>query len=202
MKTRIFFLIPVFLWWILFWNIAFAVSNQSPDSQNPALPNNKQLVGESQLVNVEMKLNIPMAFDMGEVIITSSNPAGADKNVMNCFDGRPESTFISNGQEAPSRVQVQFLKSKPVTKVKTLIGEPGFEHITNNWWLEAANSQEDLNSQMGSYQMVVQSREVAGNWDEVTFRAPVNRKIWKFSVKKNAYDECVQVHELEIWAEI
>jgi hypothetical protein len=193
--------LPVLLLVFINLGLVFAAPQAAINPSGPTPSDNQPVNDSSQAAKVEVKINIPLSIDMGEAVLTSSNPTTRDYSIMNCFDGKSETTFISNGQEIPTRVQIMFLKPKPVSKIRVLIGEPGFEHVKNNWWIEAANTQDELNLQMGSYEMVVPAREVAGNWDEFSCPKLINKKIWKLCAKKNAYDECVQIHEFEIWVE-
>ncbi len=110
--------------------------------------------------------------------LTSSEPDVGD--VSNCFDGDPN-TIMRSANINPAFVQVAFSTQQEVKQVRVLLGEPGYPHIDkNSWWVETADTKEDLDNKNGSYQVVVPERfDVAGTWDKVVLSEAVNKRIHK-----------------------
>jgi hypothetical protein len=120
-----------------------------------------------------------------------------------CFDSNP-STILRSASINPAFAQAAFAAQQSVKQVRVLLGQPGFPDIDkNNWWLEAANSQDDLDRKTGSYQLVVPERfDVAGTWDTVILSESVEKKIWRFWIARTVSDNFVHIPELELWTEV
>ncbi len=158
--------------------------------QNVFPKNNNQL----------FKFDILNAVNSGQATLSASQSDIG--NVTNCFDGDTTSLMRTNNIN-PAFVQVDFTSQRTVSKIRVLLGEPGYPTWDkNDWWVEVADSQADLDSQSGSYQLVVPRRnDVAGNWDEAILAASVSAKIWKFNIERTVGDNYVHIPELELWVE-
>ena len=142
------------------------------------------------------KKQILVPVDVSAAEITSSKFDIGD--VMNCFDNNVESIMRSKAVN-PCFVQIEFLKKVSVSMARVFLGQPGFTGDKNNWYLDAANSDADLNNKTGSYIQVVKTRkDVMGTWDEAVFSA-VERKIWRFTIKRTVGDAYVHVRELALY---
>jgi hypothetical protein len=135
---------------------------------------------------------------LNAAVLTSTTPDIG--NVSNCFDGNP-ATLMRSADINPAFVQVAFSTQREVTKLRVLLGQPGYPNIDeDDWWLEAADTQEDLDRKTGSYQLVVPERfDVAGTWDEVTLSKGVSKRIWRFWIERTVGDNYVHIPELELW---
>jgi hypothetical protein len=127
--------------------------------------------------------------------------------VGNCFDGWDETTYVSQDSGSPSIneepcfIQLVFANPVSVSQINTLIGEPGYDHIKFDWWLEAADTMTDLNNKTGTYIKVDGDTryDISGYWDKISlYNSPLSKKIWKFWVKKT-YDDYSTICELELW---
>jgi hypothetical protein len=118
----------------------------------------------------------------------------------NCFDGNA-STIMRSANINPAFVQVAFPDTQAVNKLRVLLGQPGYPYIDqNSWWVETADTQEDLDNKTGSYKVAVPERfGVAGTWDEVSLPNAVQKKIWRFWVTRTVGDGYVHIPELELW---
>jgi LmbE family N-acetylglucosaminyl deacetylase len=143
---------------------------------------------------------------LGAVITSTAAKSGT---VNHCFDGREETSYVSQDpghlgvNQEPSFVQVTFPSPVSVSRIRTLIGNPGSSKIQHDWWLEAADTQGDFYTKTGSYLKVGDTRyNVSGYWDQISLNgASVAKKIWRFWVKKKAYDDYSTITELELWSE-
>ncbi|MCX7747841.1 MAG: fibronectin type III domain-containing protein [Clostridia bacterium] len=146
-------------------------------------------------VSKEVKLNVT------DAVITSS--AILYGSAENCFDSNENTVYCSQNIE-PAYVQVQYPEKKTVSKLRVLLGEKGYANLTNSWWVEAADSQQDLDNKTGTYQKIVDTKAGIGGgvWDEFSLSTAVSKKIWRFSATKDYFDHIdnnVQMIELELW---
>ncbi len=146
------------------------------------------------------KIDVLDAVNNGEAVLSATEwDIG---HVNNCFDG-DTTTLMRSKNINPAFVQINFNIAQTVSKVRVLLGEPGYSTIDRNDWLvEIADTQEDLDSKSGSYQLIVPRRyDVGGNWDEATFPSRTSAKIWKFNIERViGHDDYVHIPELELWA--
>ncbi len=120
-------------------------------------------------------------------------------NIMNCFDGDLD-TFVRSAKVNPAWIQIEFPSKIEVYKIKVSLGQPGYYDIVHNWWLESADSLNDLNNKTGSYKIVVPERatSVDNVWDELKLTQPVKGRIWKFNIKETLGDGNVYIPELQL----
>ena len=135
---------------------------------------------------------------LNTAVLTSTTADIGD--VSNCFDGNP-ATLMRSANINPAFVQVAFPTQREVSKLRVLLGQPGYPNIDkDDWWVEAADTQEDLDRRTGSYQLVVPERfNVAGTWDEATLSKAVSKRIWRFWIERTVGDNYVHIPELELW---
>jgi hypothetical protein len=151
----------------------------------------------------------------GKINITGLSPTITSTPVRsgavgNCFDELDETTYVSQDpgslsiNEEPCFVQLAFANPVSISTIRTLIGEPGYNHIKFDWWIEAANTATDLNNKTGTYVKVGGDTryDISGYWDTISlYNSPISKKIWKFWVKKKTYDDFSTISELELWSE-
>ena len=144
------------------------------------------------------KIDILEAVNRGEASLSATEWDLGD--VLNCFDD-DTTTIMRSANINPAFVQVTFTDQVSVSKIRVLLGQPGFPQIDkNDWWVEIADNEDDLLSKTGSYQLIVPTRhDVAGSWDEATLASPANAKIWRFNVERTVGDDYVHIPELELW---
>nr|WKN34589.1 PKD domain-containing protein [Tunicatimonas sp. TK19036] len=156
----------------------------------------------SPLTTSPQKIDIAAAVAQGQAALTST-PWYAGP-VDNCFDGDIHTEMITSNRN-PAFVQVAFTTPQSVKKIQALPGEPffPFPYLHNSsWWLEAADTQQDMDTHSGTYRIVVPRRDdVHGIWDVVVLPEAVEAKIWKFTVERTTYDNWVHIAELELWSE-
>lgn len=136
---------------------------------------------------------------------------GNSDYVKRCFDGYPTTFFESMNQNNafkdtnyyntnPAYVQFEFTALHKISKVRAYLGYGQVQR----WWVEAADSQDDLNSKTGTYQLVLpESSDITSeNWAEASFAAPIQKKYWKFNIKNMGAgtNGRVNVNELEFWS--
>lgn len=120
--------------------------------------------------------------------------------VENLFDGDTAS-LARSANVNPAWVQVEFPQPTTIEKIRVLVGQPNFAGDVDDWWLEAADSQDDLDNQTGTYELVVPTRTgVMGDWDSTTFSGPVTKKFWKIWVERTVGDDFVHMYEIEFLA--
>ncbi len=142
---------------------------------------------------------------VSEAAVTSS--AYDIGNPSSCFDGNENTIMRSTSTVNPAWVQVSFPDVRVVTKLSAMLGQPGYPDIDKNiWWVEAADTQSDLDGQTGSYIMALPSDvyTLDGDWDRVLLSQPVSRRIWKFNLQRTVPaggSGYVHVRELELWTE-
>ena len=145
------------------------------------------------------KIDILQAVNDGEATLTASNwDVG---NVTNCFDS-DTTTLMRSANVNPAFVQINFTNQVSVSRIRVLLGEPGFPNIDkNDWWVEIADNQADLDNKSGSYRLLVPRRyDVAGEWDQIWLFTSGSAKIWKFNIERIVGDDYVHVPELELWS--
>ncbi len=122
-------------------------------------------------------------------------------NVTNCFDGDIYS-MMRSANIHPAFVQVSFTELRSVQQIRVLLGEPDYPDInSNSWWVETADSQADMDSQSGSYQLLVARRDdVNGVWDQMVLPQAVEAKLWKFTIERTVGDDYVHIPELQLWS--
>ncbi|MCP5004591.1 MAG: hypothetical protein GY941_11740 [Planctomycetes bacterium] len=152
----------------------------------------------AELTNGNLLITDDVKIDVSDAELTSTESDIG--NVSNCFDGDP-TTIMRSANINPAFVQVAFPTQQGITQLRVLLGQPGFPHDKNSWWVEAADTHENLDNKTGSYQVVVPERfDVAGTWDEVIPLTPVSRRIWRFWITRTAGDNFVHIPELELWS--
>jgi hypothetical protein len=116
-----------------------------------------------------------------------------------CFDENT-TTGITTASINPAYVQINFKTSNTIEKARVFLGEPGDPTDINSWYLEAADSEYDLQNKTGSYKMVIPEQVgVMGDWDEAISINIVNRKIWRFNIKRTTGGNNVTIKELELY---
>lgn len=120
-------------------------------------------------------------------------------NYYSCFDNNLQ-TVARSANINPAFLQINFPDAKNVKKVRVFVGQPNLKATDDDRWsLEAADTQQDLDSKSGSYQLVVPKRdEVGGAWDETEI-SPITRKIWKFSFWRILTNDYVYLYEAELY---
>ncbi|WP_273479943.1 fibronectin type III domain-containing protein, partial [Acetivibrio straminisolvens] len=132
--------------------------------------------------------------------LSAAAPTNSSQDVRSAFDGNESTVFYTAEDLEHAYVQVSFAEPKTVTEIRALIGEIGYPLIKNDWWVEAADSLEDLENKTGSYQLVVDTQyDIAGEWQEVYLQQPVTKKIWRVSARKKMWDNSVGFVEIEFW---
>ncbi|MBN1409479.1 MAG: hypothetical protein JW969_01450 [Spirochaetales bacterium] len=114
------------------------------------------------------------------------------------FDGDLKTLVVFDGAN-PAFIQCELDEPEEVKKVRVFVGEPGREEENAVWWLEAADTVEDMAGQTRTYRLLVGNRLYSGGkWDQVVFPLSVRKKIWRFSVQRNGADNYVHVFDLEL----
>jgi hypothetical protein len=138
---------------------------------------------------------------ISEAILSATESDIGD--VMSCFDNNPN-TVMRSANINPAFVEIEFPEPQLVRQIRVLLGQPGYPSIDqNSWRVEAADSQEDLDSKTGSYQMPVSERfGVAGWWDEAVLTETIEKRIWRFWITRTVGDDYVHIPELELWTDL
>lgn len=147
----------------------------------------------------QTKIDILSHVTAGQAMLTAS--AWDIGHVNYCFDG-DTTTLMRSAHVNPAFVQIAFTQQQTVRKIRVLLGQPGYPNIDHDdWWVEIADTQNDLDSQTGTWQLIVPRQiDVAGDWDEATFFAQ-KAKIWKFTIERTIGDGYVHIPELQLWGE-
>lgn len=121
----------------------------------------------------------------------------------NCFNGRTggAADIMRSAGISPAFVQIKFEDAVKIAKIRVFVGQPGFLLDRNNWMLETADSEEDLENRTGSYEMTVAKRlGLLGAWDEVSLPFEKTAKVWRFTMERTVGGPYVHIHELELWS--
>lgn len=157
------------------------------------------LASPHSLVAQNIKLDVNRLESQGKAVVTAT-PSDLG-HVINCFDGDIY-TMMRSANINPAFVQVAFDAAQSIKQIRVFLGEPDYSGNNNSWWVEAADSQADMDSQSGSYQRLVHRRDdVNGVWDTVELPQATKAKIWKFSIERTVGDDYVHIPELELWAD-
>jgi hypothetical protein len=119
-----------------------------------------------------------------------------------CFD-EDISTLVRSENINPFNITVTFPRAKDITRARVYLGQPGYAWAeTDTWMLVGADSEDDLNTKQGSYQVIISERKgVADCWDTADINTTVSKKIYRFIVTRTIGDDYVHVPELELFNE-
>lgn len=119
-------------------------------------------------------------------------------------DNDPYTQWRSAGVN-PAFIRFVFEQQELVDSVATFVGQLGAApyHDMDNWYLEASDNFDDLNSKTGSYKLVIdKGRDTAGAWQSFKLSEPLARKIWQFTIKRTKGDNNVHVPELGLFRKV
>lgn len=123
---------------------------------------------------------------MDQDLVVRPPDSNFDGDIYQVFDGDPR-TVINSGANSPAMVQVEFSSPRVVTGT-----EVKFSNCNRHWWtLEAADSVADLEGATGSYQLLVDRRElfnVERGWDAVGFGDPVAASVFRLTATRECGD--------------
>ncbi len=137
-------------------------------------------------------------FLLPAVTCTPGSNSQTGDGVELCMDEN-EYTFYCSAATNPAFVQIEFPGPHTFFSVAILPGAHG-EDWFHDWYLEAADSQADLDSQSGTYQLVVQTNYHLSffQWGRVTFAAPVTHRFWRVWVQTRVGPDCVFLTEFRL----
>ncbi|MCB0533369.1 MAG: T9SS type A sorting domain-containing protein [Saprospiraceae bacterium] len=141
---------------------------------------------------VELPLDIGKAIQEGSITVTHSP---LDIGILgNVFDGDPATLARS---AAVNPLVITLETNNPVQVASTAILTT---HGSDGWWtLEAADNMADLNSQSGTYQLLVaQATQVSDVW--ANFNTVFTARIIRLSVKRTQGDDYVHLNEWSLTA--
>lgn len=134
--------------------------------------------------------------ELNEATITSSNFDIGD--VWNLFDD-DITTIARSANINPAWVKIEFDKACQIDSIAVFIGQTGVDSDVNQWWVEIADNNSDLDTKTGSYKMIVSpDNNVMGVWDSKRINQ-LSAKIWKFSFKRTVGDNYVHIWELGLY---
>ena len=117
---------------------------------------------------------------------------------LNCFDG-DTATIMRSANVNPAFLQVTFDTAQLVNLISVFVGQENFIGDVNEWWVETADNQNDLDNMTGSYKLTVPVRgNVMGTWDEYLLETPDSAKIWKFNFRRTVGEGFVHVHDIRL----
>jgi len=138
-------------------------------------------------------IDVLTGLNEGTIQATVDPPFTVDR-VEKIFDGNP---LTEAGVRDDSTVHITLQFSEPIEIAKSRL----FPWINGQWSLEVADSLDDLNTQSGSYQLLVSDQSfTAFVWDSVRF-SPVEAKVIRLTAK-NLQSSGVYIGEWEIYTSI
>lgn len=121
-------------------------------------------------VSISQPLPVLEGINQGSIQATVSPPLTID-SVQNVFDGATSSIAGVQGSNT-LQITLAFSDSAVFDKSKVYFWNSGI------WSLEIADTEDDLNSQTGSYELLVDQRNYTGfAWDSVAFSEKVTRYV-------------------------
>jgi len=154
--------------------------------------------------SVEIEVPTETKLDLTNAIISSTDSV-YDSSLDDAFDNNINTAYVLDGIN-PAYIQIEFPEDTSVklSKVKVYFGENGYSDIdVNNWWVEAADSINDLDSASGTYELIFPERmDVDGNWDEFALSSPVEKKIIRIHANRVIGVDYIHIGEVELWGSI
>lgn len=154
--------------------------------------------------SIELNVATEAKLDLSNTIITG-NDGVHYSNLDNAFDDDINTEYVTDGIN-PAYIQIEFPSDSTVklSKIKAFLGQDENSDIDiNNWWVEAADSIDDLDNASGTYQLIVpERRNIGGTWDEAVFETPVEKKFVRIHVNRINNDDEVHIGEVELWGTI
>ena len=136
-------------------------------------------------------IRVDLLEDQGLATVTASQWDIGHKDAL--FD-RNWANIYRSASINPAIITVEFSDSQPVGAARVLFANPEHE-----WTLEAADSLADLDAKTGTYTLVhadiAQGESIDwAEWND----APVERRVWRFTVERLSGDDYVHIRELEL----
>lgn len=114
------------------------------------------------------------------------------------FDGDPRTGVVTSGVN-PGEVSLSFPGPVEVTAIRLFVGQENDPSDRDVWWVESAESEEDLTEKQDSYRLVVAPQpETGGRWAGIVLDDPVKASFWKVTVKRTSRDNFVHLYEIEL----
>ena len=117
-----------------------------------------------------------------------------------CFDGM-ETTLMRSEYANPAFVTIEFPIAQTIAQIKACLGQIGYSWAEcDEWTVDAADNLTDLETQSGSYVVVVGLRGgVCGAWDTSRLGAPVTARVFRFTIWRTIGDDFVHIPELQLY---
>ena len=114
-------------------------------------------------------------------------------------DGDERTAFITKGVN-PAVFVLIFPEPVEVATISLLAGQPDDRSDKNDWWVDAADTVEELETGLGSFRRVVEPRRrVGGAWDRARLDPPLKSRCWRVTVHRVKRDDFVHVYELALY---
>jgi hypothetical protein len=137
-----------------------------------------------------------------KIISNSAHLSYSDYDIgdpLNCFDG-DTATIMRSANVNPAFLQVTFDTAQCANLISVFVGQENFAGDVNEWWVETADNQNDLDNMSGSYKLTVPFRgNVMGTWDEYFLDISDSAIIWKFNFRRTVGEGFVHIHEIRLF---
>ncbi|MFV2071573.1 MAG: arylsulfotransferase family protein [Thermoanaerobaculales bacterium] len=126
-------------------------------------------------------------------------PPAAKGSEMSLLDGDERTALITKGVN-PAVFVLVFPEPVEVATIGVLVGQPDDGSDKNDWWVDAADTVEELSSGRGSFRRVVAPRRrVGGAWDRAGLDPSQKARCWRVTVHRVKRDDYVHVYELALY---
>ncbi len=126
-------------------------------------------------------------------------PPGAKGSPRALVDGNEHTAFVSDGVN-PAVIELVFPGPVMVGAIGLLAGQPNDPSDRNEWWVETAETPEDLQSGQGTFRRIFEPRgNVGGSWDRVRIDPPLRARCFRVTVHRTRRDNVVHLYEISMY---